>query len=118
MVEPAYEDGSAETRARVDRLNYVKGLPAVIDALGHQITHHELLESWRRDYQSSVLVIDKTPQEAKPIVFCSPLSGATLLKREGYYYSCDDGLAFPVIEGIPCLTSDSGVLAYRLIEAT
>jgi ubiquinone/menaquinone biosynthesis C-methylase UbiE len=114
MVEPTFELGSEQTRARIQRMGYVTGLPEVIEALGHRIVRHELTESLRADNQASLIVVDKDSTRSGQVHFCSPISGAPLEDRDGYLYAPGDGFAFPMVAGIPCLCPENGILASHL----
>jgi len=118
MMEPSWELGTDATKARIERLGYVRGLPDAIHREGHALARHELLESWRPDNQTALMVVDKQPHGVQDLGFRSPISGTPLQQRQGFLYSPQDGFAFPVIEGIPCLNPENGVLASRLDEAT
>ena len=117
MMEPSHELGSPATKARIERLGYVRNLTGAIETLGHRIVRHELLESWRPDNETGLIVVDKTPQGEPDLRYRSPISGSPLELRDGFLYSPIDGFAFPIIEGIPCLNPDNGVLAARLDAA-
>lgn len=117
MMEPSYELGTDSTKARIERLGYVRGLPDEICKQGHVLARHELLESWRPENQTALMVVDKEPRHGQSLAFHSPISGAPLEQRDGFLYSRQDGFAFPVIAGIACLNPENGVLATRLDEA-
>ncbi|MEX2528845.1 MAG: class I SAM-dependent methyltransferase [Gemmatimonadota bacterium] len=125
LVEPAWELGSEATRARIQEHGYVKGIPETLDALGHPAGRHELW-GWneRPENEAALTVVElegPTSKEAGRAhgawpPYASPVSGATLEDRGDAWYSVDDGYAFPVIQGIPCLLSQYAVLATRLGE--
>ncbi len=64
---------------------------------------------------AALIVVDKQADrsEAAP-PFVSPISGRALVRRDRLLVCPDDGHAFPVIAGIPCLTVESGILASKL----
>jgi SAM-dependent methyltransferase len=116
MVEPSYEYASAEGRARMERLGYVRNLPATLERLGYSATR---VEPWPLNGNPlnpvALIVVDKLgsrPDAAPP--FVSPISGRALVCREHCWFCPDDGHAFPEIAGIPCLTVESGILASKL----
>lgn len=116
MIEPSYEIASAEARARMDRLGYVRGLPATLKSLGHAA---RLVERWPHNSnplnQAALIVVDKAPTGAQTEPrFVSPISGCVLVERKDCWLCPEDGHAFPVIAGIPCLTVENAVLASKL----
>ena len=116
MVEPSYEFASAEARARMESLGYVRGLPAVLERLGHPPSR---VERWPHNSnplnEAALLVVDKPAAGAglEPR-FMSPISGCDLVERKDCWFCPEDGHAFPIIAGIPCLTLESAVLASKL----
>jgi SAM-dependent methyltransferase len=116
MIEPSYEMASAEARARMDRLGYVRGLPETLNRLGHPAQRIEL---WPHNSnplnQAALIVVDKKPAAGKTVPrFVSPVSGSDLVERADSWFCPEDGHAFPIIAGIPCLTVESAILASRL----
>lgn len=116
MIEPSFEFASAEGRARMERLGYVRGLPAALQRLGHPA---RLVESWPLNANpinpAALIVADKQGgrPDATP-AYVSPISGRPLVAHEHCWFCPDDGHAFPIIAGIPCLTVESGILASKL----
>jgi ubiquinone/menaquinone biosynthesis C-methylase UbiE len=116
MIEPSYETASAEARARMDRLGYVRGLPEVLARLGHPARR---IAPWPHNSnplnQAALIVVDKKSAAGRTAPrFVSPVSGRELVERADSWFCPDDGHAFPVIAGIPCLTVESAILASKL----
>lgn len=116
MVEPSFELASPEQRARMERLGYVRGLPAVLQQLGFP-AHR--VERWPLNANplnaAALIIVEKpnAPAETAP-QFVSPISGRKLVPRLDCWFCPDDGHAFPLIAQIPCLTLDSAILASKL----
>ena len=116
IVEPSYELASAEARARMDRLGYVRDLPATLKRLGHPAKR---LERWPHNCnplnEAALIVVEKSGEatKAEPS-FISPVGGEKLVERADCLFSPDDGHAFPIIAGIPCLTIENAILASKL----
>jgi SAM-dependent methyltransferase len=116
MIEPNFELASAEGRARMERLGYVRALPAALERLGHPAVR---VEPWPLNANplnpAALIVVDKqgSGPETAP-AYASPISGRALVPREHCWFCPDDGHAFPIIAGIPCLTVESGILASKL----
>ena len=116
LIEPSYELGSPETRARIERLGYVRDLPRILEHLGHPPTR---VEPWGLDVnpanEAALILVEKgDAPPATPPRFVSPISGRPLVSRPDCWFCPDDGHAFPIIAGIPCLTLENGVLASKL----
>lgn len=120
LVEPSYELASAEGRARMDRLGYVRGLPEVLRRLGHAPRRVEPFPYNSNPLNEAALIVVDKPEPA-PLtdvpLFVSPISGRRLLARQDCWYCPDDGHAFPIIAGIPCLVVESSVLVSKLDQA-
>jgi SAM-dependent methyltransferase len=116
MVEPSYEFASVEGRARMDRLGYVRRLPDTLARLGHPARR---IERWKLNSnplnEAALIVVEKSPAEsaAEPN-FVSPVSGGKLVKRPDCLFCPEDGHAFPIVAGIPCLAIENAVLASKL----
>lgn len=116
LVEPSYETASAEARARMDRLGYARGISAALGHLGVPHRHLPFPYNTNPLNEAMLIVVDK-PGAAAPTAgpsFVSPISGRKLLSRQDCWYCPDDGHAFPVIAGVPCLVAESSVLVSKL----
>ena len=116
MIEPSYEFASAKARERMDKFGYVRGLPETLKRLGYPA---RLVERWPHNSnplnEAALIVVDKTSAEARTEPrFVSPISGRDLAKRKDCWFCPEDGHAFPIIAGIPCLTMENAVLASKL----
>jgi len=117
MIEPSYENASAEARARMDRLGYVRGLPETLKRLGYSA---RLTEPWPHNLnplnQTVLIVVDKLTAGdvgGEPRLV-SPVSGCELVEHKDCFFCPEDGHAYPVIAGMPCLTLENAVLASKL----
>jgi hypothetical protein len=116
LIEPSYELGSSESQARMQRLGYVRDLPQVLKSLGHAPLK---VERWGIDLNlenpAALIIIDKAEKRVEtPPRFMSPISGYPMVLRSDCWFCPEDGHAFPIIEGIACLTSETSVLASKL----
>lgn len=121
LVEPIYELGSPQARARMRRHDYVQGLKKVAENLGAQIKDYRLLDYSPNPLNpSGVLHIKKT--KSRPFYKSSkaayawrcPLTGAQLNPGKDYFFSPKAGLAYPVMRGIPMLCADHVIVASKL----
>jgi predicted O-methyltransferase YrrM/uncharacterized protein YbaR (Trm112 family) len=118
LVEPSYEYASSEARARMDRFGYVRGIPETLKRLGYSPRIERFPYNTNPLNEAALIIVDKAasaPRADAP-QFVSPISGGNLLARQDCWYCSDDGHAFPVIAGIPCLIVENGVLVSKLGE--
>jgi uncharacterized protein YbaR (Trm112 family) len=119
LVEPSWELGSEATRANLEKYRYVKGLPATLEAMGCRVLRHE---RWALDAnpanEAALTIVEKRPRPEGTSVpaprLASPFSRTPLVALGGCLFSEEDGRAFPVLSGIPCLLEDNGVVATQL----
>lgn len=116
LIEPSYELGGPATRDRIEQMGYVSGIPQTLKRLGYAPSR---FERWGLDFNSSneaaLIVVDKAViADVTPPRFVSPISGKPLVSRADCWFCPEDGHAFPIIAGIPCLTLASGILASKL----
>jgi SAM-dependent methyltransferase len=118
LVEPSYEYATADARARMERLGYVRGLPESLARLGHAPSRVERCPHNSNPLNEAALIVVDKPNpsvdRAQPPAFVSPISGCKLVPRRDCWFCPEDGHAFPVIAGIPCLLVDNSVLASKL----
>lgn len=120
LVEPSYETASAEARSRMERLGYVRGIPEALKRLGYNSQVEPVPYNIHRLNEAALFIVDKPKpvgsSEGNLPLFVSPISGEPLLMRQNCYYCPQDGHAFPVIAGIPCLVVENGILASKLSQ--
>ena len=116
MVEPCYERATPEMQARMDQHGYVRGLPETLRSLGHPA---RLIEPFGVDRNpvnaASLFIVDiAEAKPSRPAHFVSPISHRPLVRQADCWFCPDDGHAFPIIGGIPCLRQQNAVLASKL----
>jgi uncharacterized protein YbaR (Trm112 family) len=122
LIEPDYERGSEAQQQRMDSFGYVRGLRSHLEQLGALILCDEPWHHNLNPLNAASLIIAEKPDgahwnEPAGLPLASPFSAEPLEHRDGYYYAHGDGLAFPVIDGFPCLLREQGVVATRLALA-
>lgn len=119
LVEPSYETASAEARARMDKHGYVRGIAESLKRLGHNPRVERVPHNIGRLNEAALFIVEKPQPTALSVntpPFVSPISGKPLFERQDCYYCPEDGHAFPVIAGIPCLVVENGVLVSKLSQ--
>ncbi len=119
LFEPSYEFASPEARARMEEHRYCRGLPDIAEKLGGKVRKHKLLGTALNPLNpTGVLVVEKQPLRGvqADAGFACPSCRAALLPSEGAFFCKAEGLAYPVLRGIPCLCRHNAVLASRYLE--
>lgn len=119
LVEPIYELASPAAQARMTHHGYVRGLKQTAERLGATVKDYRLLEHIENPLNpSGVLVLEKGNRPAQaagpaPAWRC-PLTATPLTDAGDALFSKDSGLAYPVLRGVPLLTTAHGVVASKL----
>jgi len=118
LLEPAFELANQAARERMEYHGYCRGLKEIALANGWNVSRCELFDS-RPDAANPtmILVISKGKKAGQPLHFVSPVAGRPLSLHQGHYFNAEEGLVFPVLAGLPCLTRSSALLASHYCEA-
>jgi ubiquinone/menaquinone biosynthesis C-methylase UbiE/uncharacterized protein YbaR (Trm112 family) len=117
LLEPSFEFASREEKEIMKSKGYVTELLATAKKLNYKIIEHRPFEySVNPKNPTGLIIIEKqTSENSKPELVC-PVSHTDLTSyNENLLYSKDSFLAYPVIDGIPCLLKDNAVLATHLL---
>ena len=118
LVEPDYERASNEGRCRMEDNGYIKGLPDIINRKGWNLIVNE---PFGIDYNplnpSGLLIIEKgnpkkTTSNFSPL-YC-PVTHSKLIRKIDCFYAPEAMLAYPIVDGIPCLREDNAILATKM----
>jgi len=115
LFEPSWENGDELVRARMEQHGYVRDLPKHIQAAGGRLSAVEPLPNPLNTLNPTYCyVVEPTNKESQPSFanhsFQCPLSGRSLKKHPGYWWSQEGGWAYPEIDGIACLRDKHAVL--------
>ena len=120
LFEPSYEHGSEQTREAITRKGYVRGLADAAKANGLAIVRDELAGFiCSPGNETGLLILKKEPlrdrcDPSAEWLVC-PLCKRALLKVRGNNFCPEDGLAFPILDDLPCLLAQNGVLATQFV---
>ncbi len=117
LLEPSYDFANEEARERMVKHGYVTALYQTALDLDYKIIENRLF-----DYCSNVLnptgliIIEKNDAQPKTgSNFVCPLTKTSLEKYDDHLlYSNESFLAYPVVDGIPCLLKENSILATKL----
>lgn len=116
LIEPTYELGSKETKKHIIEHGYVRNLPRHITKLGYKVITHEYLGFSHSNNENALIIAEKKNRlpMTDAIYFVSPVSNKLLEKNKNYLYCKEDGYAYPIINGIPCLIKENAILASQI----
>ncbi|MEM7358545.1 MAG: methyltransferase domain-containing protein [Pseudomonadota bacterium] len=115
LLEPAYEFASRKAQIRMDTHGYCKKLREVAESLNYSVLSHEPFPLSANPLNpTAITIIEKQPSEAKlSSVYACPKLRCALREFGNVFYSPDALLVYPIIEGIPCLRIENGILASK-----
>lgn len=119
LLEPSSELGNEATRENIERHQYCQDLSSVAVDLGYEIVEHRLFDVICSDRnQTALLVIRKAEiPPAGPPRFACPGCRRALLRHRGQLFCERDSRVYPILEGIPCLRREHGILAGQFLES-
>ncbi len=122
LFEPDYNGTNKKNRARMDSLGYCKDLKKIALKLGYIIvSEKKFINNLNDNNPTSITIIKKNiiteTQKIKNIYACpkykTPLK---LYNKNQAYYSEKSLLMYPIIDNIPCLRIENGILASKLFD--
>lgn len=122
LFEPSYELNSTEGRERMDRLGYIKNIEQLVVSAGGKVVNIERIQSAINPLNPTACYVIEPPLEKENHVnagqaFCAPGTEFELERRGSFYVSLNAGVAFPILDEIPILKPEHGILATALIDA-
>lgn len=114
LLEPAYEFANAEAQKRMESHGYIKNLYGSAVDLGMNVTEHRLFNVFSNPLNPTGLMIIKKDLKIHKTIrnpLVCPVTKTPLQLIKGSYFSKESLLAYPVIDGVPCLLSDNAVIA-------
>lgn len=112
IVEPLYELASEEARVRMSKNGYISNLRLAAQSLGLPISDFRLLEYSPNPLNpSGVMIIEKNSKKDKKISWRCPVTLEKLSDEGDVFTQMETGLVYPVLRGIPMLTSNNVIIA-------
>ena len=117
LFEPCYEINSKEGRDRMDKLGYIKNVERIVPELGGEVVDKILIKNSINPLNPTVgFIITPTKHNARKskinnFLFTVPGTDFLLRKKEGFYYSNEIGLCYPILKNVPVLKSNCSILA-------
>ena len=116
LLEPAYDLAPPEARARMEKHGYVRNLADAIRSLGLDLVEHRLFPVCSNPLNPTglyVIRLDPTLPPTPDLRFQCPISGAPMERHAAGFFSRDSRLAYPILDGIPCLSESNAILATK-----
>lgn len=122
LLEPGYELASDEAKQRMESHGYCRNLPGFCESLGYEVVTNELFPLTANPLNPTALTIVRKPSDepastTHESAFACPKTSGKLVLADSVMFSPKSLLAYPVIDGIPCLRTENAVLA-SLFEET
>jgi len=118
LLEPAYELASNEAKERMKKHGYVMGLFDAAKNLGYEIERYELFGISSNSLNPTGLMIIKkkrvSMENVNDCCYCCPITKTRLDMIGNAWFSGQALLAYPTINGVPCLVRESAVIATQL----
>lgn len=128
LFEPCYEINSAEGKERMDALGYIKNIDGAVENLGGRVLKKIKIDNPINPLNPTVAFViqPKSPNSSnssssfasKNNAFSVPGTSMPLESIEGFLFSNDVGLSYPILKGIPVLRSNLAILSTSLTEVS
>lgn len=118
LLEPAYELASDEARQRMLAHGYVTNLLGTAQELGYVVREHRLIEPTQNPLNPTGLILiekDASAEPSGPVSLACPITGAVLTETPDSLFAAEGLLAYPKIQGIPCLLAQNAILATHFL---
>lgn len=117
LIEPCYEIASDEGKERMNKLGYIKNLMGYIKELNYNvILEKPIINNFNKLNPSKIIIIEKEESKKTEGTFRCPITKTKLMPLNTCYYSKESFLAYPILEGIPCLMKDNAVVATKMLD--
>lgn len=114
LLEPSYELANDKAKQRMLAHGYCQNLIGISEQLGFKIIEHKLFPYSANPLNpTAVTIIEKMTDNSVNDVLACPRYITPLLLKGGHYFSQETQVVYPVLNGIPCLRIDNGILASK-----
>lgn len=118
LLEPGYELANDEARRRMDSHGYCKNLKGIAESLGFNVLKHNLFPFTSNPINPTAITIIEKQVSAEPpshILAC-PKFKTPLEEIGDMLFSPEALVVYPIVGGIPCLRTNSGIFASKYKE--
>lgn len=111
LLEPDYGFAAKDARERMKRHRFIRRLPQAAKELGYNIIEHRKFELASNPLNpTGLLIIKKKPRRTSFSHQC-PISKEKLIFKRGAFFSPKGLLAYPILDGVPCLLPQNALVA-------
>jgi len=122
LFEPCYEINTQAGKSRMDKLGYIRNIDGAVSELGGRLLEKVKLNNISNPLNPTVCFIIEPPMaqnfanntENLDCLFSVPGTNLPISRTDGYFFSKETGLFFPVLKDIPILKSNTAILASAL----
>ena len=115
LIEPSYENASEEGKRRMEYHGYVKNLYGTAKELGMNVLMWEPYGISENELNPLyIMVARKGAGEEIKNPICCPVTKTSLEKIGDAYFSEESLLAYPILNGVPCLVESSAIVASKM----
>ena len=115
LLEPAYEFADDESKKRMEFHGYVKNLVHYSNELGFNVIENRLFElSSNYLNPTQIIIIEKNINKKTNINFYCPITKTVLKSGDGYYFTTEGLLTYPIIKNIPCFLPQNAIVTTHL----
>jgi len=112
LLEPSFEFATDEGKARMESHGYIKFINKYAQDLGYKVIEHRLFDCFINPLNPTGLtIIEKQGVEKNEPELVCPITKSKLVPVKGVLYSTECLILYPVVDGIPCLLAENGILA-------
>lgn len=117
LLEPDFTHASEEARQRMLHHGYITRLPEAARELDYKIIEHNPFPLSANPLNpTGLLIIEKNADRTNEPDWVCPVSHSPLQKHGDHFlFAPTFGLAYPVLENIPCLLKENAILATHLL---
>jgi len=116
LLEPSYNFASAEGKERMINNGYITTLYDTAKSLNYNIIEYRLFDIFNNDLNPTELIVIKKSEQnlsENNFHFQCPNTKTRLSKKEDCFYSNTGLIAYPIIDSIPCLLPNNGIVATK-----
>lgn len=117
LLEPSNELGSERTKKHIEAQKYCKDLYKTAKELGLRVVEHRLFDYSDSFNEKALMIIEKPIENEHTTInqskYACPHCKNSLLAHKGHLFCEQDFLIFPIIDGIPCLRKEHGILGSK-----
>jgi len=115
LIEPIFEFASKEGQERMEKNGYVKGLKNICDRKGYEVLEYQKFPFQLNPLNPTgfILIKKQSTDQKVNAFYVDPVFKDILERRDSGFYSPESGYYYPVIDDIPVLLKNQGVLVSK-----